>query len=209
MTVVWPWLVLAGLGAFHGLNPAMGWLFAVALGLHRRSRSVVLLALVPIALGHFLSIAVVVGAFLLAGALIDADLLRRACGLLLIVWAAYFAGYGHRHRVRFGMQASMAGLAAWSFLMSTSHGAGLMLIPALMPICFGTAGSPVTATGSVVWPALAGLLVHSAAMLTVTGAVAVIVYDRLGLAILRSAWVNVDRIWALSLCAVGLVLLFG
>ena len=209
MTAVWPWLVLAGLGAFHGLNPAMGWLFAVALGLHRRNRSVVLLALVPIAIGHFLSIVVVVALFLLAGAVVDADLLRRACGLLLIAWAAYFAGYGHCHRVRFGMQVGMAGLAAWSFLMATAHGAGLMLIPALMPICYGSPSTGPAASGTIAWAALAAVLVHSAAMLTVTGLVALIVYDWLGLAILRTAWINVDRIWALSLSAIGLVLLFG
>ena len=56
----WPWLALAGLGAFHGLNPAMGWLFAVALGLHRQSRRIVWLSLLPIALGHAVSVAIVV-----------------------------------------------------------------------------------------------------------------------------------------------------
>jgi len=56
MTALWPWLTLAGFGVFHGLNPAMGWLFAVALGLHRHSRGMVLLALPPMALGHALSI---------------------------------------------------------------------------------------------------------------------------------------------------------
>ena len=66
MTELWPWLALAGLGMFHGVNPAMGWLFAVALGLHRHSRQVVVLALVPIALGHALSIAVVLAAYAVA-----------------------------------------------------------------------------------------------------------------------------------------------
>ena len=63
----WPWLELAGLGAFHGLNPAMGWLFAVALGLHRHSRRLVWLSPLPLAAGHALSIALVAAAFLLAG----------------------------------------------------------------------------------------------------------------------------------------------
>jgi hypothetical protein len=200
--------MLAGLGAFHGLNPAMGWLFAVALGLHRGSRSAVLIALVPIALGHSLSVAAVAAAFLLAGAVVDGDLLRRASGLLLIFWAAYYAAYGHRHRVRFGMQTSMAGLAAWSLLMATAHGAGLMLIPALMPLCFG-ADAPALPTDAGLGVALLGVLVHSLSMLAVTGLVAVIVYEWIGLAILRSAWINVDRIWTFALVATGLLLLYG
>ncbi len=68
-----PWLLLIALGAFHGLNPAMGWLFAVALGLYRQSRKVVLVSLIPIALGHAASIAVVVYAVMVLGMAIDAD----------------------------------------------------------------------------------------------------------------------------------------
>jgi hypothetical protein len=105
---------------------------------------------------------------------------------------------------------SMAGLGVWSFLMATAHGGGLMLIPALMPICYGSPSPGQTMSGTTIaWAALAAVLVHSAAMLAVTGAVAIVVYDWLGLAILRTAWINVDRIWALSLAAIGLVLLFG
>ena len=107
---LWPWLALAGLGAFHGLNPAMGWLFAVALGLHRQSRATVYLSLLPIALGHALSVAVVAGAFVAAGVLIDLRLLRIGAGLLLIGWAFYHWRSGHRHRVRVGMQTGMLGL---------------------------------------------------------------------------------------------------
>jgi hypothetical protein len=132
----WPWLALAGLGAFHGLNPAMGWLFAVALGLHRHSRRVLWLSPLPIALGHALSIAIVAGAFLWAGLVIDLRAVRIGAGLFLIGWALYHWRYGHRHRVRVGMQAGLAALTAWSFLMATTHGAGLMLWPVLMPLCF-------------------------------------------------------------------------
>ena len=100
---LWPWLALAGLGAFHGLNPAMGWLFAVALGLHRGSRRVVLVALLPIALGHALAVLAVVLVVMAFGPVLDPELVRRAAGLVLIGWAAWHALYGHRHRVRFGM----------------------------------------------------------------------------------------------------------
>src|SRR5215468_3519261 len=129
---LWWWLGLAGLGAFHGVNPAMGWLFAVALGLHQRSRVVVLTALIPIAVGHALAIAVVVGAVAALGNVVDPRAIRVACGAVLIGWALYHQLYGTRHRVRFGMRVGMVGLALWSFLMATAHGAGLMLIPFLL-----------------------------------------------------------------------------
>ena len=134
MTGLWPWLGLAGLGAFHGLNPAMGWLFATALGLHRGSRRVVLVSLVPIALGHALAVLTVVLAVMAFGALLDPAVVRRLCGLILLGWAAWHTVYGHRHRVRFGMTTGLAGLGAWSFLMAMAHGAGLMLIPLLAPL---------------------------------------------------------------------------
>ena len=100
MSELWPWLALVGLGAWHGLNPAMGWLFAVALGLHRGSTSVVMLSLLPIAAGHALSIAAIAGAVLAAGMVLDGAALQRAAGVLLIGWAVYHAVYGRRHRVR-------------------------------------------------------------------------------------------------------------
>src|SRR5688500_6260025 len=128
----WPWLVLAGLGAFHGINPAMGWLFAVALGLHRHRRAVVLQALLPIAIGHALAILVVALAVVLLGIAVDQRTVRIGAGALLIGWAVYHTLYGARHRVRFGMQVGMLGLGAWSFLMASAHGAGLMLVPALI-----------------------------------------------------------------------------
>ena len=81
MKEVWPWLVLAGLGAFHGLNPAMGWLFAVALGLNRESRGAVLMALPPIALGHALAIAVVAVAIVLAGVIVQERLRAVPVGI--------------------------------------------------------------------------------------------------------------------------------
>jgi len=204
---VWPWLALAGLGAFHGLNPAMGWLFAVALGLHRHNRRLVWLSPLPVALGHALSIAMVAGAFLWAGLVIDLRAVRIGAGLFLIGWALYHWRYGHRHRVRVGMQAGLAALAVWSFLMATTHGAGLMLWPVLMPLCFPVASQP-----SSIGPFLTALLaigIHTLAMLTVTTAVAVAVYEWIGLEFLRRAWFNVDLIWTLALLLAGGLLLLG
>jgi hypothetical protein len=203
---VWPWLALAGLGAFHGLNPAMGWLFAVALGLHRHSRRIVWLSPLSIAVGHALSIALVAGAFVMAGLAIDLRGLRIGAGLILIGWALYYWRYGHRHRVRTGMQAGLAALAVWSFLMATSHGAGLMLWPVLMPLCFPQA-EPFSI--GALPTALLGIAVHTLAMLVVTTAIAVAVYEWVGVEILRRAWVNVDLIWTVAMIAAGGLLLLG
>jgi hypothetical protein len=207
MTEIWPWLVLAGLGAFHGLNPSMGWLFAVALGMHRHDVRIVWLSLGPIALGHALSVAIVAAAFVWLGVLIDARVLGVACGLALIGWALYRWSYGHRHRVRFGLQTGLLGLAAWSFLMATAHGAGLMLWPALMPLCAGAASEPEGA--GAMTTALLGVGVHTLAMLIVTAAIALAVYHWLGVEILRRAWINLDLVWTLALLAAGAWLILG
>jgi hypothetical protein len=203
MTEWWPPLALAGLGAFHGLNPAMGWLFAVALGLHRHSRPLVYLSLLPIAAGHALAVAVAVGLLVAAGTMLPGNAIRIGSGLLLIGWAAYHWRFGHRHRVRFGMQTGLLGLGIWSFLMATAHGAGLMLWPVLMPFCTAAAG---TEAGPAAL-ALAGVWIHTAAMLAVTAAIAGIVYEWVGVEILRRAWLNVDLVWTVALLATGMLLL--
>lgn len=206
MSEWWPWLALAGLGAFHGINPAMGWLFAVALGLHRHSRAVVFQALVPIATGHALAVLVVALAVVLLGVVVDQRAIRIGAGALLIGWAAYHTLYGSRHRVRFGMQVGMLGLGAWSFLMASAHGAGLMLVPVLIPLCL--AASPAGQLGAGSGPvALAAVAVHTLAMLATTGVIAAAVYEWFGLAFLRKGWINLDLIWTAALVATGLILL--
>jgi hypothetical protein len=207
MTEAGTWLALAGLGAFHGLNPGMGWLFAVALGMHQHDRRIVWLSAIPIALGHALSVTVVAGAFFWAGLIVDAHILRLGAGLVLIGWALYHWRYGHRHRVRFGMRTGLIGLGVWSFLMATAHGAGLMLWPVLMPLCIAAAAEP-DGVGPLV-TALIGIGVHTLAMLAVTTAMAVAVYEWIGLEILRRAWINVDLVWTWALVVAGVWLLLG
>jgi hypothetical protein len=194
----WPWLTLAGLGAFHGVNPAMGWLFAVALGLHRQSRAVVLESLLPIAAGHALAVAPVAFGVVALGAVVDQRMLYLAAGVLLIGWAAYHQLYGSRHRVRVGMRTGLAGLVLWSFLMASAHGAGLMLAPALLHLGHG---------GSVAGISLAAVGVHTLAMLLVTGVIAVVVYEWVGVAFLRRGWINLDRVWTGALVATGVILI--
>jgi hypothetical protein len=206
MTEVWPWFALAGLGMFHGVNPAMGWLFAVALGLHQRSRAVVLIALIPIAIGHAAAVAMVVFAVLALDMFIDECAIRIASGGVLIAWAFRHWLFGARHRVRFGMQVGMIGLAMWSLLMATAHGAGLMLVPVLIPLCLSpTAAQELTASGSLL-TGLAAVGVHTFSMLATTCLVAVAVYEYCGLAFLRRGWINLDLIWTMALLGTGLIL---
>jgi hypothetical protein len=198
----WPWLALAGLGFFHGVNPAMGWLFAVALGLYRKSERVVLLSLLPIAAGHAVAIASVAVLFLVLGTLIDFQVIGFISGVVLIAWAMWHAIYGHRHRVRIGMQTGLVGLGLWSFIMAAAHGAGLMLIPAILPLCIGgLSGQGMMADGLAI--ALAAVALHMFAMLFATGLTATLVYRWLGLAILKSAWINFDILWTAMLTLAG------
>jgi hypothetical protein len=206
VSALWPWLALAGLGAFHGLNPAMGWLFAVALGMHRRSRAVVLEALIPIAIGHALAILAVALAVVLLGLVVDQRAIRIAAGTLLIGWAAYHTLYGARHRVRFGMQVGMLGLGAWSFLMASAHGAGLMLVPVLIPLCLAASPAQELSAAGSIPITLAAVGVHTLAMLATTGVIAVVVYQWVGVAFLRRGWINLDLIWTAALVLTGVVL---
>jgi uncharacterized membrane protein len=157
MAGLWPWLAVAGLGALHGLNPATGWMLAVAWGVHSRNRKQALRALAPIAVGHALSVGLVAAAVAFRLSMDRALLQALAGGLLLVVVICHLTG---------------AGLALWSFMMSTAHGAGLMLVPALMPLCISDAPArDLTASGSLAL-ALVAVSVHTAAMLAVTGLIA-------------------------------------
>src|SRR6516225_8684781 len=207
MRELWPWLALVGLGIYHGINPAMGWLFAVALGLHRGCRSVVVQSLIPIAIGHLLSIALVVGATLALGLVLDRVSLLMVAGCGLILWAVYHLAYGSRHQMRVGMQVGFAGLLAWSFLMASAHGAGLMLVPALAPLCSSMSGAgEITAGGSLI-ASLAAVGVHTAAMVAISGLIAIAVYDWIGVGFLRRGWLNFDWLWTAALGVTGLIVL--
>ncbi len=204
-----PWLVLLLLGAFHGINPGMGWLFAVALGLQEQRLQAVFRALLPIALGHALSIAAVL---LLVG-LLQAALPERFLHYLSAVVLCTFGLYRlvRAHHPRWvGMRVNFRDLTLWSFLMASAHGAGLMLLPVLLqwPQDWAHARliqdlAPHTIANSL-GLLLAAVGVHTASMLLVTAAVAGLVYEKLGLAMLRQAWFNLDRVWAVALLIAGL-----
>ncbi|MFG2070135.1 hypothetical protein ACGFKZ_25060 [Micromonospora tulbaghiae] len=205
------WAALAGLGAFHGLNPAMGWLFAVARGLQERRRAALLEALPPIAAGHLASVAVV-AALVSATRSVTASTAVAVAGGVLLVGFGLWRLLSDRHFRWAGMRLSAAQLTAWSFLMSAAHGAGLMLLPVLLAEPAAGGGPHAGHLAAAPAGALTGLLaaaVHTAAMLAVALAVALLVYEVLGVGVLRRAWFNVDRLWAGVLVAAGVVTLLG
>ena len=207
MREFWPWLALVGLGIYHGVNPAMGWLFAVALGLHRGRRSVVVQSLIPVAIGHLLSIAVVTGAVLALGVIIDRRPLLVVAGSGLILWALYHLSYGSRHQIRIGMQTGFAGLLAWAFLMTSAHGAGLMLVPALVPLCLSGSGAGGVTAASPLINSFAAVGVHTGAMVAVSGIIAILAYDWIGVGFLRRGWINLDWLWTGALGVTGMIVL--
>jgi hypothetical protein len=201
-------IALLALGAGHGINPAMGWLFAVALGFQRESRAAVWGALGPLAVGHALAIAVTILVAGIVGLVLPLDLLQWGTALLLVGLGVYRL-VRSRH-IRFGgMQVDARELAIWSFLMASSHGAGLMVLPLVMGDVPLTMQAHHVAHASLFGPGDLGLsgttaaLIHTAGYLLVTGLIAVIVYERVGTKFLRTAWVNLDLIWAAALIVTG------
>jgi uncharacterized membrane protein len=210
----WPWLTLAALGAYHGLNPAMGWLFAVALGLQEQRRGAVLQALPPIALGHAVAISLAVLVVGVAQIAVPLDALRYVCAGVLILFGSYKL-VRRRHPRWVGMQVGFRDLTAWSFLMATAHGAGLMLFPALLGLssaeqthAHGAHTAHASPTGSAtVLADLAVVGLHTLAMFAVMGVLAIAVYEKLGVMILKRTWFNFDLLWAGTLVAAGVITL--
>jgi hypothetical protein len=197
---------VALLGVFHGLNPAMGWLLAAAVGFQAASRRALLLALVPIALGHEASVAVTVGLVEELRVVASDTLPRLTAASLLAVLAVLILLRRHRHGRWIGMRFGKVELGLWSFLVSSAHGAGLMLVPFVMGVRVHDHDHHALASGF----ASAGLAasLHTAAMALTAAAVAVLVYDVIGIALLRRAWVDLDRVWAVALLGGAALTLF-
>jgi hypothetical protein len=212
MTVAaWPWLALIVLGAWHGLNPGMGWLFSVALGLQERSRRAVFVALLPIALGHALAIGLVVLLVYILGPMIPFRWLQiggAATLFIIAIWKLWRV----RHPTWVGMRVNFWDLTTWSWLMASAHGAGLMLVPVLLGGRSVFCGATSSSTNSLLFfhplVATAAVGVHTISHLVIAGLVAWIVYDFIGLAVLRRSWINLDLIWCFSLLGASAVLFF-
>jgi len=216
MAAIWLWLALFALGAFHGINPAMGWLFAVCLGLQERRRTAVLAALPPIALGHALSVGLIVALVAVLRVKLEPAAVKYSAAAILIVYGLYRL-IRARHPRWVGMQVGFRDLTLWSFLMASAHGAGLMLIPVFLarsPDAHTGMNHHQPATGHNLHFAFtnapgvltAAVVVHTLGHLLTAGVLALLVYEKLGLAILRTAWFNIDLTWALALIAIGIIL---
>ena len=199
------WATLMALGAFHGINPGMGWLFAVALGMQEARRGAVLRALVPLGVGHALAVAVAVGAALAIGLVIPLGWLRWLIAGVLVSLGVLRL-FRHKHPRWGGMRVSMGGLTMWSFLMAPAHGAGLMVVPVFMGMSMPGGGAHahhMHAAASGAGAAFFATGLHALGYLAVTAFIAVLVFEKLGVGILRRAWFNLDLIWSAALVATG------
>jgi hypothetical protein len=201
----WAWLAILAMGAYHGLNPGMGWLFAVSNGLQLRRGNAVLAALPPIALGHLVAMGVALLPFALVAAYVDRlAIIRVLAGVALLAFGAYKL-WSQRHP-RFLVRIGPSHLVLWSFLLATAHGAGLMLVPVVLGLCTAAGGEHqafAEVAASSVGLSLLAAGAHTAAMVATGGALAWIVYRYVGVGILRRAWFNLDLLWAVLLIVAG------
>ena len=206
----WSWAALLGLGLWHGLNPGMGWLFAVALGMQEQRGSAVWRALPPLAVGHAIAVGAAVLVAVLAGRAMDPRIVQWVVAGVLVSVGVWRLARG-RHPRWVGMRVNSRELATWSLLMATAHGAGLMVMPFVMESgAGGHAAHPHAMHAGLTLGAvdLAGAwatLLHTAGYLLATGALALLVYRKFGLRLLRTVWVNLDIVWGIALVATGLL----
>jgi hypothetical protein len=189
------------LGAFHGINPAMGWLFAVALGMQEGRRRAVWRALLPLGLGHAVAIAVAIALAAMLGFMLPRNVLRWGVAIVLVAAGLLFL-LRHPHPRWAAMRVSMADLTLWSFLVGTVHGAGLMVVPVFLRMSDHRSPHNHFANQSV-WLGIVATSVHAVSYLIVTGAIAALVFEKFGVNFLRKAWINVDLIWAAALVLTG------
>ena len=213
MTAAAPWLL--ALGAFHGVNPGMGWLFAVARGMQEGRRIEVWRALLPLGAGHTLAVGAAVLCVTMLGDRISGEYLRLAVAAILITLGVRRL-FRHRHPRLGGMRVGMGGLTAWSFLMATAHGAGIMLAPVLIgnTSAMHDTHAHVSHVARVIslggiHAAVAATALHAVGYLLVSALVAVLVYEKVGLRFLRTRWFNLDLLWALALIATGALTLIA
>jgi len=207
------WHAMAFLGAYHGINPGMGWLFAVALGMQQGRARGVWRALPPIALGHAAAVSVVLVTVGLAHVVVPLGTLKLLVAVMLMTLGLYRLRR-HRHPRFGGMQVGFRDLTAWSFLMASAHGAGFMVLPFVMPApaTLSAAGHEharhmASASANLAAAQAMAVVVHTLVYFTVMAFAAWVVYRKLGLSLLRKAWFNMDWVWAGALVATGIVVL--
>ena len=204
---------MIGLGAYHGINPGMGWLFAVALGMQAGRASAMWCALPPLALGHALAVGLVVALFTGAGVVLPLHLVKLVIAAMLVTLGIYRL-WRHRHPRFGGMQVGFRDLTIWSFLMASAHGAGLMVVPFVI----GTGDSALAAShtehahavvASTASTDAMAVGLHSLSYVLVSTLIAWMVYRKQGVAFLRVAWFNLDWLWAGALVVTGLLVVLS
>ncbi len=188
----------------------MGWLFAVAIGFQERRTIAVVRAIVPLTIGHILSVAIVVAIATFATVQLPHVAVHLAAAAILIGFGIYRLVRA-RHLRWVGMRVGFWGLVLWGFLMSSAHGAGLMLLPFVTAAHASAQGAMAMPMASAVHGAYAlGWLmvgVHTLGYLLTTTGVALLVYTKVGVRFLRLAWLNLDLVWAIALIVTGLIAL--
>jgi hypothetical protein len=200
------WAAVAAVGIYHGLNPAMGWPLAVARGLERKRSADVFASWLPLGVGHLLAMALVLVPFALLTWMLDwSREIRIGAGVLVLLFGMSQLVLPHRHRWQARIRPTQ--LALWSFLMASAHGAALMLLPMLMGLCEPSSSAGGRAMGELMrsgaGTALMVALVHTVAMIGAGLGLAWVVYRYLGLRALRTAWIDLDKVWALGLMTAG------
>ncbi len=202
------WLAVIALGLYHGVNPGMGWPLAVSAGLIERRPAALWAALVPLAVGHFAAMAIVLLPFALSTVLMTWSQGIRIGAAVLVIGYGVYRLVARRHpRALVRIPPTQLGL--WSFAVAIAHGAGLMLVPIYLGLCtteepqgMGHAAIGKLMTSSVVLAAVVSS-VHMLAMIVAGGAMAWAVYRYLGLKFLSRSWFNLDGVWSVSLILVG------
>jgi hypothetical protein len=209
------WTAMIGLGAYHGINPGMGWLFAVALGMQTGRASAMWRALPPIALGHAIAVGIVVALFAGAGVVLPLRLVKVVIAATLVTLGIYRL-WRHRHPRFGGMQVGFRDLTIWSFLMASAHGAGLMVVPFVIDtedsvsvLAATHAHHAPAAIAGTAWTDALAVGLHSLSYVLVSTLIAWIVYRKLGVAFLRVAWFNLDWLWAGALVITGVLVVLS
>ncbi len=203
------WLAVVASGAYHGVNPGMGWPLAVSAGLMGKGGRDVAAALVPLAAGHLLAMVVILLPFALMTALLDWQReIRIGAGGAVFAFGAYRLLDRRHPRALARIRPSQ--LVLWSFAIATAHGAGLMLLPIYLGLCSAEDLDAAHRASSILMAGNAGMavlvsLVHALAVVTAGGLIALLVHRWLGLKFISRSWFNLDVLWAGSLMLIGAI----
>ena len=210
MAALW-WAVILS-GAYHGLNPGMGWPLAVSAALMERKAVAMPKALLLLTTGHLLAMIAILLPFSLMIWLVEREYEIRLIASFIVIGMGIYLLINSKHP-RYLARIHPAKLGLWSFLSAIAHGAALMLVPIYLGICQIAEDNGSTENAghlaaqnlmsNDLFTALGVSLVHTVSMGIAGALLAILVYFWLGLKFISQAWFNLDKIWACSLILVG------